>query len=70
LVHVVELDGESWRSSLAFRDALRSDRALRAEYLRMKEHAAALAPLGRAQYNELKDSFFRAARHRIDEGGA
>ena len=70
LVHVVELDGDSWRSSLAFRDALRSDRALRAEYLRMKEHAAALAPLGRAQYNELKDSFFRAARHRIDEGGA
>jgi GrpB-like predicted nucleotidyltransferase (UPF0157 family) len=30
LVHIVELDGESWRSSLAFRDALRADESLRA----------------------------------------
>jgi len=69
LLHVVEFDGESWRSNLAFRDALRRDRALRDEYLRMKQHAAALAPLGRAQYNELKDSFFRAVRQRLAERG-
>ena len=58
LVHVVEFDGESWRSNLAFRDALRADESLRAEYLRMKEQAVALAPQGRAKYNELKQSFF------------
>jgi|SRR5688572_18075238 GrpB-like predicted nucleotidyltransferase (UPF0157 family) len=57
LVHVVELDGESWRSSLAFRDALRADQSLRAAYLRTKERAAALAPRGRARYNELKHAF-------------
>jgi hypothetical protein len=64
-VHVVELEGGSWRASLAFRDALRADESLRAEYLRMKEHAVALAPAGRARYNELKHSFIeRSARGR------
>ena len=58
LVHVVEFDGGSWRSSLAFREALRADESLRAEYLRMKEQAIALAPDGRSRYNELKHSFF------------
>lgn len=57
LVHVVEFDGESWRSNLAFRDALRSNESLRAEYLRMKEQAVVVAPEGRATYNELKQSF-------------
>lgn len=51
LVHVVELNGQSWRSNLAFRDALRADESLRAEYLRMKEQAVALAPVGRGKYN-------------------
>jgi GrpB-like predicted nucleotidyltransferase (UPF0157 family) len=58
LVHVVEFNGESWRSNLAFRDALRADEWLRSEYLRMKERAIALAPAGRSQYNDLKRSFF------------
>jgi len=62
LVHIVEFDGESWRSNLAFRDALRADEALRAAYLRMKEQAVALAPDGRASYNELKQTFFAAQR--------
>lgn len=57
LVHVVEFNGDSWRNNLAFRNALRADQSLRAEYLRMKEHAATLAPEGRAKYNELKHSF-------------
>jgi GrpB-like predicted nucleotidyltransferase (UPF0157 family) len=58
LVHVVELNGESWRSSLSFRDALRADESMRAEYVRIKELASQLAPDGRAKYNELKQSFF------------
>jgi GrpB-like predicted nucleotidyltransferase (UPF0157 family) len=57
LVHVVELDSESWRSNLAFRDALRADESLRAAYLRVKEQAVALAPEGRAKYNEWKQTF-------------
>jgi GrpB-like predicted nucleotidyltransferase (UPF0157 family) len=57
LVHVVELEGDAWRSSLAFRDALRADESLRSAYLQLKERAVTLAPEGRARYNELKHSF-------------
>ena len=57
LVHVVEFDGESWRTNLAFRDALRADLSLREEYVRVKERAAALAPEGRGKYGDLKHSF-------------
>jgi len=64
LVHVVEFDGESWRSNLAFRDALRADPSLRTEYLRIKEQAVALAPQGRSKYNELKESFFADLKNR------
>lgn len=67
LVHIVELDGESWRSSLAFRDALRRDQVLRAQYLQVKEHAAALAPIGRSKYNELKHSFIEGIKNRLSE---
>ena len=58
LVHIVEFKGPSWRSNLAFRDALRANRNLREEYLIAKEAAAKLAPEGRAKYNELKQTFF------------
>jgi GrpB-like predicted nucleotidyltransferase (UPF0157 family) len=57
LVHVVEFGGQSWRLNLAFRDALTTNPSLRADYQRMKEHAVAVAPEGRAKYNELKHSF-------------
>jgi GrpB-like predicted nucleotidyltransferase (UPF0157 family) len=62
LVHIVEFNGQSWRSSLAFRDALRADESLRNEYLRMKEEAASLVPVGRAGYNELKHLFIDRQR--------
>jgi GrpB-like predicted nucleotidyltransferase (UPF0157 family) len=58
LVHVVELDGDEWCSGLRFRDALRRDPKLRQRYLAAKEEAAAKAPIGRAEYNELKSKFF------------
>lgn len=57
LVHVVEYNGDSWRSCLKFRDALRADASLREKYLKTKELAAAAAPTGRARYQELKHSF-------------
>ena len=58
LVHIVEYNGQSWRFNLAFRDALRTNRNLREEYLLAKEVASKLAPEGRAKYNELKQAFF------------
>jgi len=62
LVHVVEFLGESWRSNLAFRDALRSDPTLRAAYLAEKQRAVDAAPLSRAQYNEQKQAFIDRAK--------
>jgi GrpB-like predicted nucleotidyltransferase (UPF0157 family) len=50
---------------LAFRDALKADAILRAEYLRMKEQAVTLAPEGRAKYNELKHAFIEGAKDRL-----
>lgn len=65
LVHVVEFNGEPWRSNLAFRDALRADATLRANYLQVKEQAATLAPEGRAKYNELKQAFIEGVKDRL-----
>ena len=65
LVHVVEFNGEPWRSNLAFRDALRVDATLRAEYVRMKEQAVLMAPEGRAKYNELKHAFIEGVKDRF-----
>ena len=65
LVHVVEHLGESWRSNLAFRDALRRDPALRQAYLDEKQRAALAAPDSRARYNEAKQSFIDAAKARL-----
>ncbi len=65
LVHVVEINGEPWRSTLAFRDALRADTTLRSEYQRVKEHAVLVAPEGRARYNELKRAFIEGVKDRL-----
>lgn len=54
LVHVVEFDGESWRSNLAFRDALRANRSLRDHYLAIKRAAIEIAPEDRTAYNAQK----------------
>jgi len=58
LVHIVEFNGPSWRSNLAFRDALRTNLRLREEYLIAKQAAVELAPEGRGRYNALKQAFF------------
>jgi len=57
LVHVVEYQGESWRDSLAFRDALRCEPRLRESYAQEKTRAAAAAPRDRAAYNLQKGPF-------------
>jgi GrpB-like predicted nucleotidyltransferase (UPF0157 family) len=65
LVHVVEFLGESWRSNLAFRDALGRDPALRQAYVEAKSRAVTDAPDSRARYNELKRAFIDAAKARL-----
>jgi GrpB-like predicted nucleotidyltransferase (UPF0157 family) len=70
LVHVVEFDGDSWRSNLALRDALRQDESLRQAYVAEKERAIAGAPDNRARYNELKQAFINTAKDRLRQAGA
>jgi len=68
LVHVVEYQGESWRGSLAFRDALRRDAGLRESYAQEKERAVAAAPGNRATYNLQKSSFIAESIQRLLDG--
>lgn len=60
LVHVVEYQGELWRNVLAFRNALRADETLAAEYTAIKQRAVAQAPVNRARYTEIKGPFIAA----------
>jgi GrpB-like predicted nucleotidyltransferase (UPF0157 family) len=70
LVHVVLYRGDSWRSNLAFRDALRSDPGLRAEYIKLKEEAIAAAPEDRGRYNELKAAFVERVKKKLAKDGS
>jgi GrpB-like predicted nucleotidyltransferase (UPF0157 family) len=56
LAHVVVHDGEQWLKSLAFRDRLRSDPAVRAAYEALKLRLAATAS-DRADYTAGKAAF-------------
>jgi len=67
LVYVVEYKGESWRGSLAFRDALRRDARLRESYEQEKERAAAAVHGNRAAYNVQKGSFVAESTRRLSE---
>lgn len=56
-LHVVLHNGSEWRRYLIFREALRSDPALRAAYARLKLELAAAHPRDRAAYTEGKSEF-------------
>ncbi len=60
LVHVVEYGSTTWRDSLAFRNALRADPVLAAQYQAFKEQAIAQVPEGRSAYTDLKGPFVAA----------
>ena len=60
LVHVIEYGSATWRDSLAFRNALRADPVLAAQYQAVKEQAIAQAPQGRSTYTDLKGPFVAA----------
>lgn len=63
-VHMVELDGEFWRRHLVFRDALRADPALAAEYAALKRRLAAQYGTDRVGYTEAKTDFIQAVEAR------
>ena len=56
-VHMLELDNIEWRRLILFRDALRSDAALVAEYSRLKGRLAEQFPNDRVAYTDGKAAF-------------
>ena len=63
-LHVVERDGQDWWAQLAFRDALRADSELVAEYERVKTDLAARFADDRASYTAGKGEFVNSALER------
>jgi GrpB-like predicted nucleotidyltransferase (UPF0157 family) len=57
LVHVVPLHGPAWDRMARFRDALRGDDTLAAEYSQLKRQLAARFPENRAIYTDGKSDF-------------
>ena len=57
LLHLVLHGGPAWRRGLRFRDALRSDPRLAAEYLRLKQELAGRYPTERGEYTAAKTAF-------------
>lgn len=60
-LHVVEHGGREWEDMLAFRDALRADRALRERYAALKLDLARAHRDDRNAYTEAKSTFVVAA---------
>ena len=69
LVHVIEYGSMTWCDSLAFRDALRADPTLAAQYQAVKEQAIAQVPEGRGAYTDLKGPFVAAVCRGTRSGG-
>ncbi|MCC6245681.1 MAG: GrpB family protein [Gemmatimonadaceae bacterium] len=60
-LHLVPVNSDLWRARLAFRDALRKDPRLAADYQALKLHLAALHPVDREAYTEAKAPFIQSA---------
>lgn len=58
-LHIVEHGGKPWIERLAFRDALRQDRALAERYAALKTDLAARHPDDREAYTDAKADFVR-----------
>ena len=54
---LIEADSEEWRVRLRFRDALRSDPALRQEYQELESRLASEHPLERVAYTDAESAF-------------
>lgn len=69
-VHAVVLDSPFWKRHLAFRDALRADPALAAQYWKLKQQLAGKYRNDRAAYTDAKSAFIRAAVERTSNPNA
>jgi GrpB-like predicted nucleotidyltransferase (UPF0157 family) len=58
-IHLVEIGSPLWRDHIGFRDRLRSDAAVAAEYAALKLALAARFPLDRASYIDGKAEFIQ-----------
>ena len=67
-VHLAEEGAPAWRTPLAFRDALRADPALAAEYAALKLELAARFPRDREAYIEGKGPFVARVLRGAAEG--
>lgn len=68
-LHLAEEGAPAWRTPLAFRDALRADPALAAEYTRLKLELAARFPRDREAYIEGKGPFVAGVLRGVAEPG-
>ena len=69
-LHLVPLGTALWKERLAFRDALRADQSLQAEYSILKLALAARYRHDREAYTEAKSPFIRRVLERAAQGGA
>ena len=63
-LHAVVYASPFWKRLIAFRDALRADEALAADYWKLKRRLAARFPNDRAAYTDAKSDFIRAVIER------
>lgn len=63
-IHVREVGSPGWRWALAFRDLLRADARMRAEYAALKARLAA-SSIGTDEYAQAKEPWFAALDERI-----
>lgn len=64
-LHLYVIPAEAWHEKLAFRDALRRDPGLVAEYAAEKARVATLTGFDKARYSEEKGPFIRRVLARI-----
>ncbi|MBL8340571.1 MAG: GrpB family protein [Rubrivivax sp.] len=68
-LHLVPTDTALWRERLAFRNALRADPDLRAEYQALKLRLANQHGRDREAYTEAKSPFVAKVLHALQQGG-
>lgn len=66
-VHGVELESRLWRQHVAFRDALRTDAALRSRYQALKLRLAETFADDKPAYSAAKDPFIQSVLARLVE---
>jgi GrpB-like predicted nucleotidyltransferase (UPF0157 family) len=64
-LHAVEIDGEFWRDHIVFRDLLRADSQLAAEYVDLKSELASQFASEPKQYTLAKGPFINAVVQRM-----